>query len=618
MKKITFLFFILLLFEINSLLTNENDENNNNLIEEFQEEELSDDIIILHTNDVHCGLLDNIGYDGLMLYKKELQKKYKYVLTVDIGDHIQGDTIGVLSKGLDIIDIMNKIGYDVATIGNHEFDFGLESLEKCYKALNCGYISANYCYRKNKTSIYPQYMIKKVGTKNIGFIGILTPTTLSKTYLSRIVDENGQMVYDFLTENEGKELYDTIQKYINEVKSKGADYIIILSHLGNDVDNLKQYAISTLINHISGVNAVLDGHTHQVYNINSTDKENNEVPIIQVGTKLSNLGILKITNGTIKSEIISEIPKPDKVKDAIEVKRSNNKKRWVDKDMNEYINNIIDSHSDELNEVIGKLNFDLIINLDPNDQHKQISRSEESTLGDLITDAIRVAGEGNMSIMSAGSIRTDLKKGNITYKNILDILPFSNNIIVKEVLGQDILDALEYGVRFLPEKSPKFPQVSGISFKVDITFESTIEVDDNDMFVKVKGDRRVYDAKIGKKKINPKEKYRISFDNYIGAGGDGYSMFRNYEETFNTLKTDNEAFISYIKEDLKGIVPDNYKSTQGRIIINANNNDSNGLIIVIILVFVVIIIFLIVIMICVKVKKKFIPRVSSSDLEKEL
>ena len=618
MKKITFLFFILLLFEINSLLTNENDENNNNLIEEFEEEELSDDIIILHTNDVHCGLLDNIGYDGLMLYKKELQKKYKYVLTVDIGDHIQGDTIGVLSKGLDIIDIMNKIGYDVATIGNHEFDFGLESLEKCYKALNCGYISANYCYRKNKTSIYPQYMIKKVGTKNIGFIGILTPTTLAKTYLSRIVDENGQMVYDFLTENEGQELYDTIQKYINEVKSKGADYIIILSHLGNDVDNLKQYAISTLINHISGVNAVLDGHTHQVYNINSTDKENNEVPIIQVGTKLSNLGILKITNGTIKSEIISEIPKPDKVKDAIEVKRSNNKKRWVDKDMNEYINNIIDSHSDELNEVIGKLNFDLIINLDPNDQHKQISRSEESTLGDLITDAIRVAGEGNMSIMSAGSIRTDLKKGNITYKNILDILPFSNNIIVKEVLGQDILDALEYGVRFLPEKSPKFPQVSGISFKVDITFESTIEVDDNDMFVKVKGDRRVYDAKIGKKKINPKEKYRISFDNYIGAGGDGYSMFRNYEETFNTLKTDNEAFISYIKEDLKGIVPDNYKSTQGRIIINANNNDSNGLIIVIILVFVVIIIFLIVIMICVKVKKKFIPRVSSSDLEKEL
>ena len=183
-----------------------------------ESEELSEDIIIIHTNDVHCGLNDSIGYDGLILYKKELQTKYKYVLTVDAGDHIQGGAIGILSKGLDIIDIMNDIEYDVVALGNHEFDYGLNELYQCSKNLKTGYISANFCYRKNKTTIFPPYKIIDVGSKKIGFIGVTTPQTLSKTYLHNIVDEQGKMVYDFLTENKGKELYDTIQSYIDEIR----------------------------------------------------------------------------------------------------------------------------------------------------------------------------------------------------------------------------------------------------------------------------------------------------------------------------------------------------------------------------------------------------------------
>ena len=174
--------------------------------------EKSNDIVILHTNDVHCGVQDTIGYDGLMLYKKQLLEKYNNVLLVDAGDHIQGGTIGMITNGEAIIEIMNKLEYDVATLGNHEFDYGLPTLKEAGELLNCSYISCNYCYRANKTSIYEPYKMVEIGGKKIGFIGVATPQTLSKTYLITILDESGQPVYDFLTENHSQELYERVQK----------------------------------------------------------------------------------------------------------------------------------------------------------------------------------------------------------------------------------------------------------------------------------------------------------------------------------------------------------------------------------------------------------------------
>ena len=542
-----------------------------------QEDTLSDDIIILHTNDVHCGLVDSIGYDGLMLYKKELQMEYKYVLTVDAGDHIQGGAIGFLSKGFDIIDIMNKIGYNVTLLGNHEFDYGIEQLYKCKDRLEYGYISSNFCLRKTKSPIFPPYKIIKVGDKKIGFIGVTTPQTLSKTYLHNIVDENGQMIYDFLNENDGQELYDTVQDYVDQVRSEGAHYVIILSHLGNEGDSLEQFTSKALLSHINNVDAMIDGHTHKIYNTTSNDKDNKPIPLSQTGTKLTHLGMIKIKkDGTITTELLSEIPSPNHYKGMI-VER-NGLKRFVDPEMNSYINEIINSHSDELNEKIGYSDFNLIINLDESgDSSKQISRSEESTLCDLVADAIRDIGDGDICMINAGSIRTDLKKGNITLQNILDILPFSADIIIKEVYGSDILDALEFGMKYLPDKTSRFTQVSGISFKVNTRIKSPVVVDNEEMFVKVDGERRVYDVKVGGEKLDMKKKYRMSFDNYIGNGGDGFSMFNKYEEISNVLKTDNEAFAIYIQEKLNGIIPDRYREVQGRIVIeDKKSSDSFG------------------------------------------
>ena len=185
MSKILFLFFILFSFKKIYLLSNNNLTDIINLKETVKESQNDDedDIIILHTNDVHCELNTNIGYDGLMLYKKELLKNHKNILTVDSGDHIQGNAYGYLSKGIDIINIMNKIGYDVVTIGNHEFDYGLENLLKCNETLICGYTNANFCYKKNRTSIFSKYIIKEIGNKKIAFIGLTTTEVLFKTYI---------------------------------------------------------------------------------------------------------------------------------------------------------------------------------------------------------------------------------------------------------------------------------------------------------------------------------------------------------------------------------------------------------------------------------------------------
>ena len=578
MSRNKFIIFLLLLI---SSLVNYSKGNSflklNNFRKLKQEEDnLSDDIVILHTNDVHCGLIDSIGYDGLMLYKKELKKQYKYVFTVDAGDHIQGGAIGSLSKGLDIINIMNMVGYDIVAIGNHEFDYGVEQLEECGKKLNCGYISANFCLRKTKEPIYPAYKILDVGDKKIGFIGITTPQTLTKSFLHTIVDDEGNMVYDFLSDNDGKEFYENTQKYIDEVRDKGADYVIIVSHLGNEGDSLEIYSSSGLLSKIDGVDAILDGHTHRIYNITSKDKNGKDVPIAQTGTKLYQLGVLKIkTDGTITSEILSEIPQPKFYEPNIIFRDGKN--RFVDPEMDAFINYILNSHSDELNEKIGYTNFDLKINLDNSgDSSKQLSRSEESTLCDLVADSIRDIGKGDISMVNAGTVRTDLLKGNITIQKILDILPFSTDIIVKEVKGSDILDALEFGMKELPNKTSRFPQVSGISFKVNTKIKSNVVVDSEESFLRVDGDRRVYDVKVGEEDLDLNKTYRMSFDDYIAEGGDGFSMFTKYEIIENDLKTDNQALVVYIKDVLKGTIPDIYRKTQGRIIIDGKNGQNSA------------------------------------------
>ena len=538
------------------------------------EEKNSDDIIILHTNDVHCGITDNIGYDGLMLFKKELQTKYEHVILVDAGDHIQGAAIGLLSYGSDIIKIMNELEYDASTIGNHEFDYKLEQLYKLREQFNHNYVNAHFCFRKNKTTVFEPYKIVEAGNKKIGFIGVLTPLTLTKTYLHTLVDEDGNYIYDFLTERQGLEFYEAIQKYINELREiEHVDYVIILSHLGLSAEQ-EEYSSEALLRNIEGVDAIIDGHSHQVYSEIRKDKTGKDVIIAQVGTKLSNIGALTLSNGTVKSEIISEVPIFQGYEYYKKVTRDG-KDRYVDPDMKKFLEDLINSHEEEIKEFVGYTDFDMIT---IDDKAGIISRNRENNLCDLVADSLRNYYYSDIGFLNSGGVRNNIYKGNITVGDILTILPFSNKVVQLTVPGRDILDTLEYGMKNLPNNSGKFLQVSGLKFKVYDNIPSPVKVDDFDNYVKIEGERRVFDVFVGNEKLDINKNYTVSLPDFMAEGGDGYTMFTNYKVT-----NDSQGFISdicknYIQKDLNKTIPVIYKTNQDRIVKMQKKNDSGNFI----------------------------------------
>ena len=529
----------------------------------------SDDIVIIHLNDVHCGLNDSIGYDGFVLYRKELEKKYKHVLTVDVGDHIQGGALGAVSEGEAIIEVINKVEFNVTTIGNHEFDYGIEQLYNLSEEISPKYINLNTIYRRTKTRIFDPSKIIEIGGKKIGFIGIVTPLTFSRTYISTIRENDGTPLYNFLSNRE--EMYAAVQKEIDNLRSEGVDYVILLAHVGMFDE---EYTSNEYISHINGVDAVLDGHTHKVYNTTTKDKDNKDIHISQTGTKLVNIGQLIIkTDGTILSENIAEVPEPIDKQGAKKIYR-NWADRWVDEEMNDFINQIYEKHAGELYSLIGHSDYNLIMMPDDNSDVQTIyCRYKECTLGNLIADAFRETVNADISIVNGGAIRANLLEGNISRKNVIDMMPFFNNLLVKEITGQAFLDALELGVSQLPDSFGGFPQVSGCSYYVNTSFNSTVELDSDGMFVKVGGKRRVSNVKISGKPLISTKKYLLSASDFILNGGDGFTMFSEFPTVNESVFTDSDSIGFYIRNNLEEKIPAKYEELQDRINIDEKPED---------------------------------------------
>ena len=535
-------------------------------------DELSDDIVIIHLNDVHCGFNETIGYDGFVLYRKELEKKYKYVIAVDVGDHLQGGALGAVSDGESVQELINEINFDVITIGNHEFDYGTEQLNKINSNISPKYINLNARFRGNKTQLFESSKIIEKGGKKIGFIGIVTPLTFSKTFLSTVRDPDGTPVYDFLSDKE--QLYSEIQNEIDNLrKDKGADYIILLTHIGKDIE---EFTSNDILSHLRDVDAILDGHTHKVYNTLSKDKDNKDIYIAQTGTKLANIGQLVIkTDGSIDSENIAEVPEPVDKTDAKQINRGK-ADRWVDTKTNDLINKIYEKYEDQLLTPVGHSDYEFIIKPeDSSDSHQIYCRYKECTLGNLIADSFKEVVESNISYLNGGAIRNNLLKGDITKKDIIDIMPFFNSLFVKEVTGEAILNALEFGVSKLPNSFGGFPQVSGCTFYVNTSFNSTVETDEDGMFIKVGGERRVSNVKINGKPLDLTQKYNLSASEYILSGGDGFTMFSQFPTVNESLFADSDAFSHFITYNLQGKIPSDYQELKGRINIDEEPEDND-------------------------------------------
>ena len=257
------------------------------------EGEEAKDIVILYTNDVHCGITDGMGYVGVARVKAAYEAAGKEVILVDNGDALQGDIIGTLSKGEAIVELMNAIGYDVATIGNHEFDYGMEQFNKNVELAKFKYVCCNFLNDDGNAVLEPYTILEKAG-KKIAFVGVDTPQTFASSTPTYFQDGEGNWIYSFCEGNNGQDLYDKVQATVDAARAEGVDYVIALAHLGIDASS-SPWTSSELIVNTTGIDAVLDGHSHSVISGEKVkNKDGNEVILTSTGTKLENVGIFTI------------------------------------------------------------------------------------------------------------------------------------------------------------------------------------------------------------------------------------------------------------------------------------------------------------------------------------
>lgn len=509
---------------------------------------LEKNIVIIYENDVHCNV---DGYAKVSALKNELIQENNYVAVVSSGDYIQGSSLGAISQGEYIANLINLVDYDVLTLGNHEFDYKLSRLYELTSKIEASIVCSNFINLKENELVFEPYKIISYEDFDIAFIGVTTPSTISSSSPIQFMDDNGNYLYSFSGDN----LYKTVQKNINEAKKDGAEFIILLSHLGTE-GVLPQWSCQELVKNIYGIDVVLDGHSHSVIEKEIIkDKKNREVIISSTGTKFQNIGKLTLSNtGEVKTELISTDTYNGK-----------------DLEIENYIKQINDEYKKLGERFIGENKINLVTH---NSEGKRIIRNSETNLGDFCADAFRIVTNSDVGVINGGGIRAPLNSGKITFNDILNVFSWNNTVCVAEVNGQQLLDFLEFVYMSLPEENGSFQQVSGIQCVVNTKIPTSVVVDENDVFVKVTGARRVSDVKILNKENNQYEEidknklYTLASHNYLLLDkGSGASMLNNSKIIVNDGMLDVELLEKYIKENLNGTITEEYLNVQNRILI---------------------------------------------------
>lgn len=531
------------------------DENGNGVTER-------NDIVILYTNDVHCAADINLGYATLAAYKEYMEEATPYVTLVDCGDAVQGDPVGSISEGEYPVDFMNQVGYDYAILGNHEFDYGMEQLSDLISQSNATYLGCNITYTgegENALSAVKPYEIVNYGDVDVAYIGVTTPESITQTTPATFMDENGSYVYDF-SGTSGEDFCAVVQGNIDECKEQGAEYVVLLTHLGTD-EVSEPYRSTDLIAGTTDVDVVLDGHSHSVISceyVNNKDGE--KVLLSSTGTKLNYIGQLMITeDGMLITTLISTYPDQDQMVAA-------------------YISDKEAEFDETLGAVVAHTDVKLRTNTDGG---IRLVRIRETNLGDLCADAYRVISGADIAFINGGGIRAEIESGEITNGDILSVNPFGNSICVVQVSGQEILDALEMSCSQMQAQTDDgqnaigeyggFQQVSGLKFTVDTSVEPALELDEDGMFVSCGDIRRVKAVEVLNKDgdyepIDPDGEYTLATTGYlIKEGGDGLNMFMDNELVIDGGLTDYQVLIDYITEYLDGVVGEEYEQPQGRI-----------------------------------------------------
>ena len=520
------------------------------------------DVMVLFTSDVHCGIESNFGYAGLAMVRDAYKNAGYHVLLVDNGDSIQGEPVGTMTTGEANIKLMNAVGYDIATMGNHEFDYGMERFFELSKMANFPYVSCNF--NKGGELQFAPYVVKEFDGVKIAFVGISTPKTLTSSTPKYFQDENGNFIYGFFEDETGEGLYNAVQKAVDDARAEGATFVVALAHLGNEAE-CSPYTYADVIANTTGINALLDGHSHDTNHVEMRNKARETVLRQGCGTKLEGVGYLKIAakNGAMKAGVMMWNNDDFNATQLYQ----------LDTDVTKAVAEATETLNVKLAEVVAKTDVELTIN-DPVAKTEEgkpvrIIRNAETNLGDLCADAYRYVSGADIAFVNGGGIRVSIKEGDITLNDILKVHPFGNALCVCEATGQQILDALEFGAKDVPGEFGGFLQVSGLTYEIHTYLPSTVKMDEKRMFVGVEGEYRVKNVMVGGEPLDLEKIYTLASHNYMLQGqGDGYTIFEDNVYTQESVMLDNQVLITYITEGLNGVVGADYANPygQGRIV----------------------------------------------------
>ena len=483
------------------------------------------DVTILYTNDVHT-YIDNKSpkptYAAIAALKKSIEDTGRDVLLVDAGDHIQGTAYGSMDDGATIIELMNEAGYDLATPGNHEFDYGMARAKAVLREADFPYVSCNWVDLRTGFNVLPSVKFFFVGGRKIAFVGVTTPETFTKSTPAYFMnDAQTKYIYDILGGEDGQKLYDAVQEAIDKAEFWGADTIIGLGHLGVDPSS-SPWTSEEVIAHTHGFTAFIDGHSHTVMaNKQVTDASGKAVTLTQTGSYFKNIGKMTVgADGTITTELIDTYEGLDA---AVAATASN----WIS------------AVDDMLGEEIAVGDTKFYIN-DPATGKRRI-RSGETNLGDFVADGIYTYFNEieelhcDIAIMNGGGIRTDVEAGPWSFKTCKTVSPFGNVACLMSVTGQQIQDALEFGARFAGSEGKEnggFLQVAGARYTIHPMIPNTVQTNDKNVWTGSAAIPRVSNVEIYDKTtgtyqpLDPNATYALAGMNYTLRNlGDGFAMF---------------------------------------------------------------------------------------------
>ena len=499
-----------------------------------------DEVVIYYTNDVHTYIDKDLSYDSIADLKTQTAAVAAGVLLLDAGDHIQGTAYGSMDKGETIIDLMNAAGYDAATLGNHEFDYGMARALELVEKAEFPYVSANFYHEADGVvgqTVLDAYQVFEVGGLKIAVLGITTPESFTKSTPAYFQDENGNYIYGIAGGTDGQALYDMVQDSIDAAAAE-ADIVIALAHLGDDPAS-QPWTSEELIANTTGLDALIDGHSHSTVPMKEVaDEAGNTVILTQTGEYFNAIGKMVITpDGTITTGLITEWTGSDaavaEIKDA-----------WIAE------------IEEQLGEVIGHADV-VFDNYD--EEGNRLVRKVETNTGDFAADALyylfdEMDMDVDVAIMNGGGVRNKAITGDISYKTCKDIHTFGNVACLQTITGQQLLDALEWGARGTPdEEIGGFLHVSGVTYEIHTYIDSTVQADEKGVWTGgPTGEYRVKNVKILQDgeyvDLDLEAEYNLAGYNYtLRDLGDGFAMFDGAVNVLDYVAEDYMVLANYVE-----------------------------------------------------------------------